>query len=111
MLKKNYRLTKNGSFNYLYKHGLRQSSSCLRLYFVKGKKTKVGFSVSNKVGNAVTRNLVKRRLRSIVSSLLPQFVLQAQVVLVANQTIVDCNYAKMYRLVHDLLLRANILGS
>lgn len=33
------------------------------MLLAKGKGLQVGFSVSKKVGNAVTRNKVKRRLR------------------------------------------------
>ena len=35
-----------------------------------GRELKVGFSVSKKVGNAVTRNKVRRRLRECVRPLL-----------------------------------------
>ena len=52
-MERRYRLQKNKAFQYVYHRG--RSAACRDL--------KVGFSVSKKVGNAVTRNKVKRRLR------------------------------------------------
>ena len=62
-MERRYRLQKNRAFQYVYKRG--QSVACrdLVLLFAKGRELKVGFSVSKKVGKAVTRNKVKRRLR------------------------------------------------
>ena len=68
MLSKKYRLTKNGSFSYLYAHGSRAAEKPVRLNFVKSKSgVKIGFSVSNKIGHAVVRNKVKRRMRAIAA--------------------------------------------
>jgi len=38
---------------------------------IEGPRRVVGFAVSRAVGNAVTRNTVKRRLRAIVAEVLP----------------------------------------
>lgn len=67
MLSKRYRLTKNGSFSYLYAHGSRVPERKVKLSFVRSKSgVRIGFSVSNKIGKAVVRNKVKRRMRAIV---------------------------------------------
>ena len=62
-MEKRYRLQKNGAFQYVYHRGKSVSCRDLVLLRAKGRGVKVGFSVSKKVGNAVTRNKVKRRLR------------------------------------------------
>ena len=68
MLSKKYRLTKHGSFSYLYAHGSRASEKPVRLNFVKSKAgVKIGFSVSNKIGHAVVRNKVKPRMRAVAA--------------------------------------------
>ena len=62
-MERRYRLQKNRAFQYVYHRGKSVSCRDLVLLVAKGRGVKVGFSVSKKVGNAVTRNRVKRRLR------------------------------------------------
>ena len=62
-MQKQYRLQKNKAFQYVYHRGRSASCRDLVLLAAKGRGLQVGFSVSKKVGNAVTRNKVKRRLR------------------------------------------------
>lgn len=67
MLAKKYRLTKHGSFNYVYRNGRRLHSGQLTMSFVRGGKgVKIGFSVPNKVGKATVRNKLKRRMRALM---------------------------------------------
>ena len=62
-MEKQVRLQKNRAFQYVYRHGHSVACHDLVMLFARGKKLKVGFSVSKKVGNAVVRNKIKRRLR------------------------------------------------
>lgn len=69
MLKSKNRLKKRKEFSYIYRKGEKIFSESFTIYVVKSKYNSVrfGVSVSNKVGNAVTRNKIKRQLRSILS--------------------------------------------
>ena len=62
-MEKQYRLKKNRAFQYVYRRGHSAACRDLVMLCAKGRELKVGFSVSKKVGNAVIRNKVKRRLR------------------------------------------------
>ena len=62
-MERQYRLKKNRAFQYVYRRGHSAACRDLVMLCAKGRELKVGFSVSKKVGNAVTRNKVKRRLR------------------------------------------------
>lgn len=70
-MQKEYRLRKNGQFRYVYRKGKSSGSREIVLNFVRAPKLLVGFAVSKKIGNAVTRNLVKRRLREAFKAELP----------------------------------------
>ena len=62
-MERQYRLKKNRAFQYVYRRGHSAACRDLVMLFARGRELKVGFSVSKKVGNAVIRNKVERRLR------------------------------------------------
>ena len=64
-----YRLGSNRNYRFVYRRGKSTPSRYLVLIHLKGRDQKIGFSVSGKVGNAVTRNRVRRWLREDVRRL------------------------------------------
>ena len=101
-MEKRFRLKKNGAFTYVYRRGKNASSRDLVMLYAKGKGIKVGFSVSKKVGNAVTRNLVKRRLRECFRPLLGD-VKTGLYVVVARPSAAQATFQSLFKQVHDLL--------
>ena len=60
-------LKKNGGFRLVYSRGRSHANRLLVMYALKNKsgETRLGLSVSKKVGGAVVRNKVRRRLKEI----------------------------------------------
>ena len=58
-------LKKDSDFRKVYKHGKSFANKYLVIYILKNKSdySRVGISVSKKVGKAIVRNKVKRRIR------------------------------------------------
>jgi len=108
MLAKQYRLTKRGSFTYLYNRGERKSRGPISLVFLgSGKTKKIGFSVPNKVGKAHVRNLLKRRLRAIVRQQLPR-IKSAQIILCARAEADKLGFVELRCIVQGLLTKAGL---
>lgn len=91
-----YRLRKNKQFQYVYRRGRSAACKNLVLLQARGSRVLVGISVSKKVGNAVTRNLVKRRLRECVRPYLTELK-PGQYVLTARTAAAEATFAQLQR--------------
>lgn len=61
-------LKENKNFKRVYEYGYSRASKYLVLYWLENSETKnrYGFSISTKVGKAVQRNKIRRRLKEII---------------------------------------------
>lgn len=107
-MQKQYRLSKNRQFGYVYRRGKRASCRDLTLLFVKSGHKRVGFSVSKKVGTAVVRNRAKRRLRECVRPLLCDMRCGLYV-FVARPTVAARSFEQLEAQVRSLLNKAGAL--
>jgi ribonuclease P protein component len=86
--RKRGRLSRSGDFDRVYREGQSHANRFLVLYaFPRGEgeeDTRLGISVSRKVGGAVERNAVKRALREAFWSLDPDVPSRHDFVLVAR---------------------------
>ena len=67
-MKKEIRIKSNEEFSFLVKNGKRIKTNEFHIYYLTNNKSvnRFGISVSTKLGNAVTRNRIKRQLRAII---------------------------------------------
>ena len=80
------------------------------LIYLRGRELKVGFSVSAKVGNSVTRNRVRRRMREDFRMLRPDLV-PGKYIFVARTGAADAPYPAMAGEMRSLLRRAKLFRS
>lgn len=65
-MEKAYRIKKNDDFQKVYKQGKSVANKQFIIYRLKNQENehfRLGISVSKKIGNAVTRNRIKRAIR------------------------------------------------
>ena len=103
-----YRLGSNRNYRYVYRRGKAYPSRNMVLIHLKGRDLKIGFSVSGKVGNAVTRNRIRRWLREDVRRMRTQMKC-GKYVFIARQGIVDATHDALTREVNRLLAKAKLL--
>ena len=103
-----YRLGGNRNYRYVYRRGKSYPSRNLVLIHLKGRELKIGFSVSGKVGKAVTRNRIRRCLREDVRRMRGRMKC-GRYVFIARPSIVDVPHAAVTRELEKLLTRAKLL--
>ncbi len=107
-LTKDRRLRKASDFKAVQREG-RSWDNRLVVMRVRANgtgKTRIGFSVSRRLGKAVVRNLVKRRLREAARS--APLASGWDVVLIARTGAARATYAELLKAVMDLSGRARV---
>lgn len=75
----------------------------------EGLPTRVGISVGKRVGNAVVRNKVKRRVRDVVRLRHAELVPGHDLVFIARAPSADATWPTLRAAAEDLLQRARVL--
>jgi len=110
-MKREISLKKRAAFAYVYRKGEKFSVEDLILYRAKSKEgLKIGFSVSKKVGNAVTRNRTKRLLREAILPLESSISTSYLYVIVALPSIVGKSLIEVSGEVKDLFSKSGVLN-
>lgn len=111
MVKKENRLKKRKQFNYLFKHGKSEHVAFLTLIYLpcKSKNFKIGYSVSKKVGKAVVRNKVKRRLKEAFNKISDNVLDNHFYILIPKPEIVNLSFNEICELVSKIFKKANLI--
>jgi ribonuclease P protein component len=105
------RLHSTGDYQRVYRNGRRFPAKHFLLFCHRSpeESSRIGLAVGRKVGPAVVRNLVKRRLREILRRLRADFPFPVDVVIVAHPGSAALDQAGMELEVRQLLRNARLL--
>jgi ribonuclease P protein component len=112
MLPKPQRIRRSQDFKRTYARGRSYPHSLMILYVVPGNAgvTRFGFSVSRKLGGAVIRNRIRRRLREACRRILKEVRPGFDVVFVARRVAATQDFAALEAAIRQLLARAKLLN-
>ncbi len=111
MLPSAERLRANAQFRRIFAGGRSFADPLMVLHVLvqDGDDRQIGFSTSKKIGNAVVRNRVKRRLRESARALLPELGRGFTAVVVARSRAVEADQATLAKSMRALADRAGIM--
>ena len=103
--RREFSLGKNRNYQYVYRKGKSFASRHMVLIYVPARELRVGFSVSSKVGNAVTRNRLRRYFKEDFRMLRSQLK-EGKYVFVARTSAKDAPHRLLKTHMHSLLTKA-----
>jgi len=112
MIKKENRLKKRKQFNYLHKFGSYVSNEFMSVIYlpVKTKSFKIGYSVSKKVGKAVVRNKIKRRLKECVKKISDKIKQNYYIIISPKTSINTLTFNDIFEYLNQVLKKANLIN-
>lgn len=109
MLPRHQRLRSRAEFDAVYKNGRSWAHPLAVLHIIEAPAgCQIGISVSKKVGNAVLRNRVRRRMREIIRQQLPQWKPGFHAVFVLRSGAAAAEFADLTQAVLELARRSRL---
>ncbi|PRO64343.1 ribonuclease P protein component [Alkalicoccus urumqiensis] len=112
-MKKQHRLRKNEEFQQVFRYG---SSSANRQFVVYQRKKpdqkaiRIGLSVSKKLGNAVTRNRIKRLMKEVLRAEAPSLYQERDIVIIARKPAAEMELDEMKKSLKHVLKVAKLVN-
>lgn len=108
-MQKRYRLTHKRAFSYVYRKGKTIKCDSLVLAYAPTKYGKrIGFSISHKVGKAVVRNKIKRRLKNGLIPVMDRIDNGYNYIFIAREKAANITYAELINAAIALLKKVNL---
>ncbi|QJA09814.1 ribonuclease P protein component [Romboutsia sp. CE17] len=104
-------LKKDSDFRKVYKHGKSFASRYLVMYILnnKSENSRIGISVSKKVGKAIIRNKVRRRIKEAYRLNIDENVkIGYDIVFIARVAIKDAEYKDIEKSMKHLVKKAEM---
>lgn len=112
-MQKKFRLTKKEDYRVVYRHGKSTANHQFVVYYLKRPKhehLRLGISVSKKVGNAVVRNRIRRRVKEIVRHHIDAILPRYDLVLIARIGAAEQDFHAMEKSILHVLKRAKLVN-
>lgn len=110
-MKRRYRIRTRSEFQRIYQEGRSFANRAAVLYVLGGRAggPRVGFAAGRKLGSAVVRNRVRRRIREAVRQLWPGVRGEPLLILIGRAAAREMPFAELQQKIAELLRRAGLL--
>jgi len=113
-MRKKYRIKKNEDFQTVFKRGKSIANRQFVIYMLQKpeqKEFRIGLSVSKKIGNAVTRNRIKRLIRQVFLEDKDKIAGGREYIIIARKPVADMGYHEVKSSLHHLFRKGKMYRS
>jgi ribonuclease P protein component len=110
-MRRKYRIKKNEDFQTVFKQGKSIANRQFVIYMLQRpeeKELRIGLSVSKKIGNAVTRNRIKRLIRQVFLEEKHRIVSGKEFIIIARKPAAEMDYHEVKSSLNHLFRKAKI---
>ncbi|KZE37579.1 ribonuclease P protein component [Bhargavaea cecembensis] len=111
-MNKHQRVKKNKDFQRVFKHGKSFANRQFVIYSVRTEgqeEFRIGISVSKKIGNAVTRNRIKRHVRQAVHELKDELLQDRDYIIIARNQAASIDFHETKKSLIHIMRIARVL--
>ena len=111
-MQKRLRLQKKHDFNKVYKHGKVSANHQFVIYYrpsLDTKQFRFGISASKKIGNAVTRNSIRRRVKEIIRNMENRIISNVDIICIVRKPALELIHLELQRSLIHVLSRARLI--